>query len=109
MIKVYVASPYTKGDVAKNVKAQMDAVDRLYGMGLNAFWPLHSHFQHMVHPRDYNFWMKIDYDWIDACDVILRLPGVSEGADMESEYAEKRDIPVFTNFLDLEYYINNRR
>lgn len=28
MIKVYIASPYTKGDVAVNVKRQMDCADR---------------------------------------------------------------------------------
>lgn len=40
MVKVYVASPYTLGDVAVNVKAQMDAADKLISLGFAPFVPL---------------------------------------------------------------------
>ena len=45
MVKVYIASPYTKGDTAVNVKRQLDAVDELMDAGFAPFAPLYSHFQ----------------------------------------------------------------
>lgn len=56
MIAVYIASPYTKGDVAVNVKAQIDCADELISLGFAPFAPLYSHFQHMHHPRPYEDW-----------------------------------------------------
>ena len=53
MIKVYIASLYTKGDVAVNVKRQIDAAHEVMNNGFAPFVPLYSHFQHMVHPRPY--------------------------------------------------------
>ena len=95
MIKVYIASPYTKGDVAVNVKAQLDAADELMNEGFAPFAPLYSHFQHMAHPRPYEDWMKIDFEWVTVCDCLLRLPGESSGADREVELAESLNIPVY--------------
>ncbi len=103
--KIYIASPYTFGDVGINVKTQQDATEDLYKLGFAVFAPVvQFHYQHIAHPHDYNFWMKHCYEWIDVCDALLRLPGVSEGADMEEKYAESIGIPVFHNLVDLEYY-----
>lgn len=107
--KVYIASPYTLGDVAKNVKAQIDTANDLYELGFNVFTPIvAAHFQHMVHPRNWDFWLELDYEWIDVCDCLLRLDGESAGADLEVEYAKRKDKKVFYNIVDLEYYYMNR-
>lgn len=95
MIKVYIASPYTIGDVAKNVRRQIDYVEELMNMGFAPFAPLYSHFQHMVHPRPYEDWIKVDLEWIKSCDCVLRLGGESKGADREVEYARELGIPVY--------------
>jgi hypothetical protein len=92
--KVYIASPYTKGDVAVNVKRQMDMADQLMTLGYAPFAPLYSHFQHMAHPRPYADWIAIDLEWVPACDVLLRLDGESSGADGEVAFARERGIPV---------------
>ena len=95
MIKVYIASPYTKGDVAVNVKAQLDCADELIDLGFAPFAPLYTHFQHMVHPRPYKDWIRLDREWVLICDCLLRLPGESSGADSEVELAEQNNIPVY--------------
>lgn len=95
MIKVYIASPYTLGDVAVNVKVQMEIANELMDKGLNPFVPLYSHFQHMMFPRSYDYWLKRDFEWIESCDCILRLPGESSGADSEVFYAKKINKPIF--------------
>jgi len=108
-IKVYLASPYTMGDTAKNVKAQIDATNDLYLLGFNVFSPLvGTHFQHMVYPKDYNFWLSLDYEWISVCDCVLRLEGISEGADLEVEHAKRIGKKVFSDIVDLEYYYLNK-
>lgn len=97
MIKVYIASPYTLGDVAVNVKHQMDAADELIEAGFAPFVPLYFHFQHMAHPRPYEDWTRLDMEWLPCCDCLLRLPGESRGADDEVKYSESLNMLVFFN------------
>ena len=104
-IKVYIASPYTKGDIAVNVKNQLDCADELMDLGFVPYTPLYSHFQHMAHPRPYQDWVDIDFIWVEVCDCLLRLPGESSGADNEIQLAEELGKPVFYNKTDLfQYY-----
>ena len=106
--KIYIASPYTLGDVAVNVKFQLDTANELMNLGFAPFVPLYSHFQHMVHPRPYQDWIDIDLEWIDVCDYLLRLGGESKGADGEVAYALNLGIPVFYSIDELINYIYNK-
>ena len=101
MIKVYIASPYTLGDVAVNVKIQIDAANKLMNKGFAPFAPLYSHFQHMVHPRPYQDWINIDLEWLKVCDCVLRLDGESSGADGEVNLAKELNIPVYYSLDEL--------
>ena len=101
MIAVYIASPYTKGDVAVNVKAQIDCADELISLGFAPFAPLYSHFQHMHHPRPYEDWTRLDNEWVLRCDCLLRLPGESSGADAEVALAVENNTPVFYSIGEL--------
>ena len=101
MIKVYIASPYTLGDVAVNVKRQIDAADELMNLGFAPLAPLYSHFQHIVHPRPYQDWINVGLEWVTVCDCVLRLDGESSGADIEVILAEANNIPVFYSMSEL--------
>jgi hypothetical protein len=93
--RVYIASPYTLGgDKDANVRVQIDAYHTLRDAGLFPFAPLLSHYLHLVRPRDYEDWMEIDLYWLFACDLLVRLPGDSLGADQEVAYAKTIGIPV---------------
>ena len=102
MIVVYISSPYTKGDQAINVRNQMVMTDELMTKGFCTITPLYTHFQHMIRPRNYEDWMKVDLELVRRCDVVLRLPGESSGADKEVAYAEKLGIPVVHALWELE-------
>lgn len=103
MIRVYIASPYTLGDQALNVRKQMDIFNELANTGKIApFAPLLFHFQHLVHPRRQSSWMEIDLNWVRVCDALLRLPGTSKGADEEVAFAQSFNIPVFYTIEDLK-------
>jgi hypothetical protein len=106
-MKVYIASPYTLGDIAVNVRFQIDIADQLIGRGLTPFVPLYSHFQHMIHPRPYQTWMNLDKEWLVACDCVFRAGGESAGADEEVALAQKLNIPVFYSFTDLITWYKN--
>ena len=94
-LKVYVASPYTKGDVVQNIKAAIDAGEELSKAGFVPFIPHLTAFWHLQHPHSYDFWIDYDNQWLPCCDALLRLPGESEGADGEVELAHKLFMPVF--------------
>lgn len=92
---VYIASPYTKGDVGINVKISFDYADLLWKLEFLPYPPLYTHFWHILSPKSYDDWMRMDREWILRCDCVLRLPGESAGADAEVMFAEKQGIPVF--------------
>jgi hypothetical protein len=98
---IYVAGPYTKPDPVANTHAAMKVWDRLFDAGLTPIVPHWSLFQHFLNPRPYEDWMEYDFAIIERCDALLRLPGVSEGADREVEFAEDRHIPVFYSLEDV--------
>lgn len=101
-MKVFISSPYTKGNQAENVRVQIDAAHELMDLGHTPFLPLLSHFQHMIHPRPYKDWIKNDLHWLRVCDILLRLPGESAGADMEMEHAFAWGIPIIYSIDELK-------
>lgn len=104
-VKVFISSPYSSGDVAVNVKAQLDCADTLMNHGLVPFTPLLFHFQHMAHPRAYEDWLHISLEWLLTCDCLLRLNGESEGADKEVKFTIANGIKVFYSIESLiEFY-----
>lgn len=107
MKKVFISSPYTLGDISANVRKQMDSFNELMDLGFAPFCPLLFHFQHIVHPRQYQDWLQIDLEYLSACDYLLRLPGESAGADREVEFAKEKGIPVFYSVEQLHVYTLN--
>ncbi len=99
--RVYIASAYSIGDTALNVKRQMDMANELLDLGFVPFVPLYSHFQHMAHPRPYKEWLALDLEWLPACDCLLRLEGESPGADKEVRAAMVLDMPIYYDLKKL--------
>lgn len=99
--KVYIAAPYTKGDVAINVRTAIEAGSRLWDTGFAPFIPHLTHFWHLVTPKPYQEWLEIDNEWLPVCNAFLRLPGESSGADKEEALAKSLGIPVFYNEMEL--------
>jgi len=106
MIRVYIASPYTIGDVAENVANSMAAASDLICFGYAPYCPLLNHYLQIAHPQDYDKWMELDIEWLKQCDAVLRLPGESKGADVEVRFAEENDIPVYHSLFELRENID---
>lgn len=100
-IKVYIAGPYTKGDPCVNTNIAVKVGQALWDSGFCPFVPHLTHFWHTMIPNSYEMWMDYDMEWMRKCDAVLRLPGVSSGADKEIAEAIELGIPVFTDIEDL--------
>ncbi len=106
--RIYVAGPYTNGDVAVNVRNAYEAANRLANLGFAPFVPHATHFWHMLFPRPYEFWLELDNEFLPCCAAVLRLPGPSKGADAEVQLAERLGIPVFQDIDELAELFKQR-
>lgn len=106
--RIYIAGPYTNGDVAANVRNAYAAADQLADLGFAPFVPHATHFWHMLFPRPYEFWLELDNQFLPLCEAVLRLPGESNGADKEVQLAHKLNIPVFKEIDDIVKYFAER-
>ena len=95
MKKVYVAGPYTKGEIDQNVRNAVLAGDKVARAGYAVFIPHLSLLWGVICPHDWKFWMAQDLCWLEACDCLLRLPGESVGAALEVYRAIELGIPVY--------------
>lgn len=114
---VYIASPYTGGDVAMNTHFQCKIFDLLLTDGkCIPVAPLWSHFQHTLFPRPYEDWIEYDQSMLRLYDACIRLNSEitsvsyeqveSNGADAEVETFLKLERPVFYSIEDLYKWID---
>jgi hypothetical protein len=101
---VYIACPYTKGDVAVNVHNALKVADQLVELGFIPYVPIWTHFWHLVSPHPYEFWTEMDLEFVKKCDCILRIPGESKGADNEMAFAQSLNMPVYYSVEELEFW-----
>ena len=115
---IYIASPYTSGDPAINVRFQCRVFDQLLSEG--RVWPvapLWTHFQHILFPRRYEDWLEYDKALLPLYDGCLRLnaeePGLnyiekkSTGADGEVEVFRLMGKPVFYSIESLYEWVES--
>lgn len=101
VVHVYVAGPYSVGDVDRNVNEAIQAGDQLLSVGFVPFVPHLTHFWHALHRHTYTDWCDYDLQWLRRCDALLRLEGKSRGAAREVRMARSIGIPVFYDLGDL--------
>ncbi len=94
-LRIYIAGPYTHGDVALNVRQAMEAAVEIIDAGHVPFVPHLYHFLHCCFPQPYEVWMRLDLRWLSCCHALLRLPGDSPGADREADVAVQMGLPIY--------------
>lgn len=91
---VYVAGPYSS-DPYYNTHVAMDFGSALIRHGsVSVVVPHLNHFMHQRYAEPYETWMEVDFALIERCNLLVRLPGHSPGADREVAFALGRRIPV---------------
>jgi hypothetical protein len=116
---VYIASPYSRGDVVLNTHFQCKLFDQLLTDGkVLPVAPLWSHFQHLMFPRPYDDWIRYDQEMLRLYDCCLRLTAnipqqsysesQSTGADAEVDSFLKMGKPVFRSIEDLYAWVDSK-
>jgi hypothetical protein len=118
--KVYISGPMTNGgkaseeEVKINIEVGLDIAMILHTYGITPIIPhlSYSWHEHMVErgaeldPDDY---LLLDLSIITFCDILLRLPGRSRGADVEVLYAEDQKMPVVTSIDEVIHFDRKHR
>lgn len=100
---IYIAGPYTAPDPVVNVNTTVRFATDLYRFSLGSVVPVIPHLfmlWHAITPMPYEDWLNIDLAVLERCDGIVRLPGVSSGADGEIQHAARRDMPTWESTGD---------
>jgi hypothetical protein len=91
---VYISGPYSHPDPIANTRKMIKIADALFRLHVTPLVPHFTLFWHLVRPRSYQFWLEYDLQLLSRADVVLRVPGRSEGADAEIAHARQLRIPV---------------
>ncbi len=98
---VYIAAPYSRGDVAQNVHNVIKVANAIIERGHTPYIPHLTHFWHLITPKPYEFWLDYDLKFLPKCDCLLRTLGASSGGDVEVEEARKLGVPVYYKIKDI--------
>lgn len=94
MRRVYLSGPITKGNRTTNFAMSCEAHRLLLDDGHAVLNPMLS----MMHPDAANItwdqWIVSDLKFVEVCDMVVRLPGESKGADTEVLHAEKHGVSI---------------
>lgn len=100
-MKIYVAGPLRQGDQFVNCRTAILAAERVIEMGHIPFVPHMTFIWHYLSPHDFEYWMAFDLAWLAECDALLRLPGDSEGSDIEEARARELDLLIFKDITEI--------
>jgi nucleoside 2-deoxyribosyltransferase len=105
--RIYVAGPISS-DPLGNVRRGVEVWHELWERGFNPYLPHLTCYLELAQHREYEEWMELDFSWLLLCDAVLRLPGVSPGADRETGLAISVGIPVYHSVLTLTTAYNTK-
>jgi hypothetical protein len=105
--RIYIAGPYSLGDVAANVRHAIEAGDKVLCWGGVPFIPHLTHLWHMMYPHEHQEWMEYDRQWLVSCMALWRLPGGSDGTEEEVADAKGWMMPVFDQDAQVEEFIKS--
>ncbi|KKN04702.1 hypothetical protein LCGC14_1094750 [marine sediment metagenome] len=101
-MRVYIAGPYTNGDIAENIRRIIEVAERVVEAGHIPFVPHLFHLWHLMSPHKYEYWMALDQSWMGACDAFIALDlgedawGDSQGTQEDVNMADQLGIEVYS-------------
>lgn len=105
--RVYVAGPMSLGDRVSNFSQAVIAMREVILLGAAPMVPQLSFLVgDLLRDVTYGQWLQTDLAWVEAADVVLRLPGKSSGAEVECQLANRLGIPVVHSLVDLRKIVD---
>ena len=99
--RIYISGPISKGDPQRNFISAENAHRELIDAGFAPLNPVLTMTLRFADEIAHETWIDVDLPWVASSDAILRLPGESVGADMETAYAREIGVPVYVDIADL--------
>ena len=95
-MRIYIAGPLTTGGEreTRNLRKALEAAEVVARLGHTPIVPHLMLTWDQVFPHDYDFWMRLCRGLLEGCEGLVRLPGISKGADTEEQWAGELGIPV---------------
>jgi hypothetical protein len=97
--RVYIAAPYggEGEDVVLNIHKAIEAAEHVLYQTENwlPFVPHLFHLWHLVSPQAYEFWMKMDREWMQTCHAVVMVGDMSEGVKRDLNEGSDMGLPVF--------------
>ena len=101
-IYVYVSGPITVGGPVKNTRKAIDVAEKIMKMGMIPYVPHLNLLWEVCYPKEASKYIEMDLRWVEKCDILYRIEGYSEGADIEVAHAIEVGVPVVHSFDELE-------
>jgi hypothetical protein len=107
--RIYVAGPYSMGNMFLNLRQAMAAADLLLDAGASPYLPHLTHHWDQRYPHTYETWMQLGLAWVEASDALYRIHGSSPGADREEARAVELGLPVLRDHRQAHAFIRSWR
>ena len=113
-LRVYIAGPMTGGTAGNfNMEKIHEAIEAhftLIELGFVPHCPQLTVFCELMQPNriSYEQWLDLDINYINDCDIVLRIPGLSPGAERECKYARSRGKTVVDSLAGVLEYRSSR-
>ncbi len=94
---IYLAGPIDGGGTrAANLALALEYSEYILEIGGIPYSPqLNGIFWNAFSPKPRDVWLQMDFDMILHCDALVQMPGESEGADKELNFAIYNGIACF--------------
>lgn len=93
---VYLAGPFTYPDCIENTHVAMKFANDIYDTNVALpFTPHLSMFEHFLRPKPISYWYDRDIEYLEHCQGLIRMPGISVGADNEVSWCKENDLPYY--------------
>jgi hypothetical protein len=94
-VRIYVAGPIGEPprprDVHRAIKAGLELIAAGHSPHVPHLWAALEAEPQVTRDE----WLRVDLDWLEVADAVLRLPGDSPGADLEEARARELGLPVY--------------
>lgn len=101
---IYLSGPITKPNPMHNTNTAVRIASVLLRNGYTPFVPHLCVLWDTIIPEEYTEWIRYDLRVLESCNVLVRIPGESVGADIEVAHAHLKKMPVielYSAFPDL--------
>lgn len=104
-MRVYISGPISSGGYDKlygNLKNGITLWRELVRLKFAPYCPHMNDLGYIVtEPITWEEALEIDEEWVEASEVMLRMPGASRGADREEKYCIDHGIPIVYSVEEL--------